>query len=558
MLALSVLAPSVHAQTCNGVFLSTQAEVNAFDCVDVGALRVSGDVASLAGLSTLRTVAGEFSIRGVAAITDLSGLEQLESVGGRFFVGENAALRSLDGLEALRATGYIELRSNPVLERIDALGGTAGTSFLRIENNASLESLDGLEALALSSIDVAGNERLADLSSLSGMQPAVGSVRIRNNPSLVTLEGLSGLREVTSAVYIADNDNLKDLRALAGIQRAGELSLVGNTSARHFPEFQNGTDVQVVHLSGMRGMTSVDWLAPVGRIESLVIEDNGLSVLLSSERRLTVRSIQISDAPRLRSLSGLDIEEGGKLAVSFAPSLVDIGDVRMPARVESISLFNNVNLVNLEAFRTVESLGGLWLQGNESLQTVDDFQFVREVEVFDGNPYTGGVRIVQNSELQNLTGLGGVASLRGEPLIVTGNRRLADCSCGLYRLLNGAGAPGYFEISENADGCASMSQIRKPKSGSCSFPSAVGSTPSAFAVRIAPNPALEVATVTWGQGDAERLEVLDARGRRLVTLAVSENEYATTIDVSGWAPGVYVVRLVADGAARTGTFTVTR
>lgn len=87
---------------------------------------------------------------------------------------------------------------------------------------------------------------------------------------------------------------------------------------------------------------------------------------------------------------------------------------------------------------------------------------------------------------------------------------------------------------------------------------------SGVALRLAgPNPVRRAThiTVTLDAPEAVRLDVLDALGRRVATLAdgpLASGETAVSWDASGLAPGLYVVRLRARGAVQTVPLTVAR
>ena len=75
------------------------------------------------------------------------------------------------------------------------------------------------------------------------------------------------------------------------------------------------------------------------------------------------------------------------------------------------------------------------------------------------------------------------------------------------------------------------------------------------ALRLAPNPASDVARVTWGAAPA-RLAAFDVLGREVVALEATNGE--ATLDVAGWAPGLYVLRLETADGVRVQRFTVAR
>lgn len=85
-----------------------------------------------------------------------------------------------------------------------------------------------------------------------------------------------------------------------------------------------------------------------------------------------------------------------------------------------------------------------------------------------------------------------------------------------------------------------------------------------FALGVAPNPIQHNAQVRFALAEAEPVElaVLDLLGRRVASVldggVYPAGAHAVSLDASSWAPGVYVVRLVAGGEVQTQRLTVVR
>jgi hypothetical protein len=67
-------------------------------------------------------------------------------------------------------------------------------------------------------------------------------------------------------------------------------------------------------------------------------------------------------------------------------------------------------------------------------------------------------------------------------------------------------------------------------------------------IAVLPNPATDRIAFTYGEGLEEGpLEVFDAQGRSVLTIALSGQKGLKESSVLGWSPGLYVVRLMLDG-----------
>ncbi|HFA50519.1 MAG TPA: hypothetical protein ENJ95_16015, partial [Bacteroidetes bacterium] len=139
---------------CSGsITLATQADVDAFDCVDFsGSITVQGnDITNLDSLSELETLTESLKINGTGNLGVIS-FPNLKDVGDRLDIRGNAALTGL---------------SFPVLGKVGSGGFASGPSLsLRIQNNASLEAIPGFDSLRTvgNFLSVANNAALREIS----------------------------------------------------------------------------------------------------------------------------------------------------------------------------------------------------------------------------------------------------------------------------------------------------------------------------------------------------------------------------------------------------------
>ena len=149
------LAPRpLHAQVCTGSMeLTTQAQVDSFDCTVLSSLSITGTgITNLDGLSSLTSVVHDVLIF-TDALTNVDGLSSLTSVGRRLTLFSNNALTNVDGLSSLTSVGGdVSLTTNSALTRCCGLfpllngtgvGGTVEISGNDAGCNSAQDILDG-------------------------------------------------------------------------------------------------------------------------------------------------------------------------------------------------------------------------------------------------------------------------------------------------------------------------------------------------------------------------------------------------------------------------------
>ncbi len=341
--ALALAASHAQAQVCEGnIFLTTQAQVDAFDCTEVtgdlsiGLPTAPTTISDLSGLSELISVGGHLTLANIGTLTSLVGIENLTSVGGSLVFYSMGALASLDALGGLTSVGNgLQIDNNDALTSLNGLGGlTSVGGNLKISRNHSLTDVDGLGGLTSvgGNLSISNNGALTSLDGLGGIT-SVGGLVVANNNALTSLDGLEGL----TSVYYLQIDNNDALTSLDGLEGLTAVDF-------HLQIYMNGT---LENVDGLASLTSVgSWL---------IISDNpslsectvGLAPLLLEGEIGESVSIR-SNAPGCNSveeiLAGVDAEDGatplvtglaapypnptaGAATVTF--TLAEPGDVRL-------------------------------------------------------------------------------------------------------------------------------------------------------------------------------------------------------------------------------------
>jgi len=255
------------------VFLTTQAEVNAFPTTYIGCTIISGNL-TIGGISSLSNITDLSPLNGITQVTgslvirnngagllNLDGLDSITQVGGNVDVMSNTGLASLSGLEGLTATtGYLSVVNNSALTSLSGLQNiTTVGDYLTVFGNHTLPNLNGLNNVTYAGnyLNVGYNLGLTSLSGLGSLTQLGGSLDIRHNGALTSLSGLNNLVTVGSDLRIWDNAILTNLNSLSTVTAInGYLHIQAN------PE-----------LSDITGLANIN-PATIGGVLGLYIVDN--------------------------------------------------------------------------------------------------------------------------------------------------------------------------------------------------------------------------------------------------------------------------------------------
>ena len=488
-------APSAQGTNCNG-FLTSQAEVDAFDCTTASTIRIRGtDVTNLDGLSELTAVDGSVWISDNPLLDDVSGLSALETVSGFFRLEGNASLQTLDGLDALASVGgLLSLASNDALANVDAL--------------ASLAVLG-------SNLQITSNPALTDLDGLSGLQDIGGSVVIQDNDALTDVDGLADLARVGGfngfGLTVRFNDRLE--RCAAGL---GPVLSADQTAPSTIQDGFGGdaqTDLFQDNGAALPGGTAdsdcTDAFSILAAYEALnaqpdYCDDATLTVdtqtfaaafdcsAVAGDLVITGSVVDLDSFSRLRSV-------GGALRITNAPSLTSVSGL---AQLESVGGALHVvdapllpSLAGLEGLRTIggqlriagdndllteitelsglTSLGRLYIFDTSALTrpptlsgltTIGRMEFVAPGPAFtslDGleTIETSGPVVLNNTIIASLSGLSGLRQVNGS-LTILRTRGITDLS-GLENLRT---ITSYFDLRlnsalQNVDALAELESV---------------------------------------------------------------------------------------------------
>jgi hypothetical protein len=374
------------ASVCPGnIVLSSQADVNAFNCSEVtGDLIISGE-----------------------DITSLQPLAALQKVSGNLLIEINTNLKTLDGLSALsRIEGYLSIRYDTVLQNLDGLSGLTHAGGVYILDNFDLSSLNGL-------------------SSLTEVN---GPLSIQYNSDLMEIGGFTLLQSIHGELRIANNDNLEHVSGFANLTAVGQVSIANNS--------------KLIAVKGFESMVAIK--DDLGAPGSLSIEANGALTNLDGFSKLSsVNHFNINGNPHLSDLKGFSSlrEISGDIYINENPELVNINAL---SYIDSIGanlwIQNNDKLLNLDAFASLTYVGSLAIYENENLSSINGLSNVKEI----GTGMGSSVWISNNDALTHVDGFSSVKKIKG-PVQIKYNPALETVN-GFAAL---AELEGHIEVSNN-------------------------------------------------------------------------------------------------------------
>ena len=418
-----------------------------------------GSITNLNGLSSITHIGGDLTIGFLRNLTSLEGLGSLTSVGGTLSISGNPGLTNLQGLGSLTSVGSVVIGGNANLTNFTGLGSlTSISGDFSIAGNANLTSLTGLNALTtIGASTVANGLGLSiggsnpSLTSLTGLDRVtyIGNLNINDNTALHDLTGLGKVATIPGRFYIQGGalTSLSGLNMLTTI--GGDVYIRETSTLTSLTGMNNVTSIggfvtlfdnsALTSLSGLGALTSVGAYLHITR-NPILASVSDLSHLTSIGGSLGIVQNYV-----LTSLSGLDninpttitnlsILNSNQLSLCNVPSICNYL-AAVPAKPATIS--NNAFECSTRDQVRIECacLGSVTLSSQAQINAFPvthagctNIENITIQETTPGNitnlnglsqlrTISGEVRIVNNTLLTNLTGLGGVTSI-GDNFII--------------------------------------------------------------------------------------------------------------------------------------------
>ncbi|MCC6462378.1 MAG: hypothetical protein IT260_18065 [Saprospiraceae bacterium] len=392
------------------------ASLNGFQVRHAGGLSIAGNdkLPGLAGLESLEEIDSALILSGLL-FADLTGLSNLKRVGDFFYLSGNPNLTSLAGLNSLNSVATLNISFNEKLASLNGFPPLQTIGALEISYSPALSDFKGLETLQSISryLNCTKNPSLNSLSGLEQLGYIGGDLEIVENPVLTSLQGLGNLKAVGQNLRVYQNTALTNLDGLNQLDSIGGFLLISNDSA----------------LTSLQGLENLRWVDK----EFFIVRNPALSSLqgLGNLREIGSNGspVYIEENHALKNLEGLD---------------------RLSAVPGELNIRNNASLLNLEGLNHLKSVQYyLRIEDNPALQTLNGLDSLVKIDFWS-------LEISNNDVLSDLSGLRSLNQVGG--FYIQGNASLADCAvfpvCN--QILN---QPTSVSIFNNATGCNSAAEV---------------------------------------------------------------------------------------------------
>lgn len=333
-----------------------------------GNLRIGGEgstLTDLAGMETLRRVAGVLEIRDNPSLLDISALAGIEDVGLALLFERNDALSEWAGLPALATVGEgIRIAENPLLASVPGFPVlvSLGQS-LQVIDNPELQGIGDFPLLETvgEGVSIVSNGLLEGAGEFSALRSVRGGIVIEANGVLSALGGFPTLETVADGVRIISN------AALGEVPGFPELTWVGgDLEIRSNAELEGVGGFPLLEtVEGAVVVSSNPVLETVGEFSALLGIGGGLS-------------LDSNDA--LSALGGFPVLEsvGGTLLVQSSGEITSLDALSALRSVgEHLWILNNPLLENLDGLLGLDStIQDLLIDNNPALNSIQGLENV--------------------------------------------------------------------------------------------------------------------------------------------------------------------------------------
>ena len=319
----------------------------------------------------------------------------------------NADISDLTGLEFAINLIALGLASNNRIADLSPLSGLNNLTSLHLWNNniSDLSPLSGLTNLTLLSLD---SNNISDLSPLSGLTNLT-SLSLDSNNRIADLSPLSGLTNLTSLNL--DINNISDLSPLSGLTNLTGVSLDSNNISDVSPLSElisltslNLWNNNISDVSPLSELISLTWLS----LDSNNISDVSPLSELISLTWLSLASNNISDVSPLSGLTNLT-----ELNLDSNNRIADFSPLSGLNNLTRLNLWNN-NISDMSPLSELISLTELGLRNNR---------------IADLSPLSGLTNLTElNLDINNISDLSPLSGLNNLTELGLEKNEISDVS----------------------------------------------------------------------------------------------------------------------------------
>jgi len=419
----------------------------------------NNELESIAGVTNLSLISGEFEIKDNLALLNLGDFPSLIQVaGGNMNFTRNDLLTSIGkfgSLTKINGEFRIDLDANNTLTEFSGFNALksvqgillGGMTEVNISGFNNIETIDGFLAFGLIN-EVTGFESLnhiegelnllatffEDLRILDQLQTIGGNLDIRVNDNLTSLNGLEQLTSVGGDFNIYGNE------ALVNLVGSNNLSTLGGAI-----NIERNFNLKTI--SGFNTIQSMKELliTETGSIESLT----GFNNLINIDDNLIFNNTYTSGGIVFDGFYNLQTV-GLSVNLIWSNELVTFeGFTNLISVGESFFFNESSGLTNLDNFSNLTNVGGtLAIENHTSLENLDGFINLQS---------TLKDLIIQDNDV--ITDISGVQNINSvlEFIIISNNPMLSECS--IVTVCQHLNDGLNNTIEQNASGCNSETDI---------------------------------------------------------------------------------------------------
>ncbi|TGE16560.1 hypothetical protein [Hymenobacter elongatus] len=350
---------------CSNLNFTSQSQVNAFaatGCTTVTSLALRGISNTTPGddpIVDLTPLAGITTVTGDVTLV-LQDLVNIQGLNNIATIGGQLYIQGATSLTDLS----LNVGPSNAFSGLTAIGGG-----LYISGNPSLVNISGFFRLrSAPNVSITGNAALATITGFNLLQDT-GLLRIASLPALRSITGFGSLAtpRASSTVQISDNALLEDILGLAALTAVDLLTINNNPSLQVLAGFNNLRNVGTLNISG-NGVRSITGFAGVTLSNRADITNNPQLQAITGFAGASAPGLYISDNARLLDIAGFNAGTFATVGISANPALTALSGFRNTEFTGAVNVINNAQLDSVTGFAGPRAPTAISLSSNPRLR----------------------------------------------------------------------------------------------------------------------------------------------------------------------------------------------